>query len=311
MLLELGPGDGETLSRIDEWLRLSDCAKLRVRGLNNSRLTVTEIRYDRANYGSSDPVIHQDAFVAGLQLRPQAFHELTYDGKSIPVYGGRPGDTLFADLRAVDRVVTNVPFHSLQFFFSRAFVDAVADDLEVPRIKDVAITPGESVRDAVIARVGRKVRPALDAPHEVNELFASHCMLALGIYICATYVDMRTPTHVAGGLSAWQERAAKDMIEAHLDGSIALDELATLCRLSASRFAHAFKASIGIAPHRWLLRRRIERAKSLLKDSGEHLADIALSCGFADQSHFTRVFKRSGARAPAPGARRSSSFFAG
>ena len=69
-------------------------------------------------------------------------------------------------------------------------------------------------------------------------------------------------------------------------------ELAALCRLSASRFAHAFKASIGVAPHRWLLQRRIERAKSLLKDSGEPLADIALRCGFADQSHFTRVFKR-------------------
>ena len=101
-------GDGEAGSRIDEWLRLPDAAKLRVRGIRNSRLAVTEIRYDHPNYGSSDPVIHQDAFVAGLQLKPQAFHELTYDGKSIPVYGGKPLDTLFADLRAVDRVVTEI-----------------------------------------------------------------------------------------------------------------------------------------------------------------------------------------------------------
>ena len=66
--------------------------------------------------------------MAGLQLKPQAFHELTYDGRAIPVYGGRPGDTLFCDLKAVDRVVTNVPFHSLQFFFSRALLDALTDD---------------------------------------------------------------------------------------------------------------------------------------------------------------------------------------
>jgi AraC family transcriptional regulator len=287
-----GQNDGDP-SRIDEWLRLPDCAKLRVRGLDNSRLMVTEIRYDHHNYGSSDPVIHQDAFVAGLQLRPQAFHELSYDGQSIPVYGGRPGDTLFADLRAVDRVVTDVPFHSLQFFFSRAFVNAVADDLEVPRIKEVAITPGESVRDGVITRVGRKVQTALDSPHEMNELFASHCMMALGIYVCATYGNMRAGKHVAGGLSAWQERVAKDMIEAHLDGSIALDQLAATCKLSASRFAHAFRASAGVAPHRWLLKRRVERAKTLLKHSAETLTNVALSCGFADQSHFTRVFKQS------------------
>jgi hypothetical protein len=83
--------DCESASRIDEWLRLPDAAKLRVRGINNSRLAVTEIRYDHPNYGSSDPVIHQDAFVAGLQLKPQAFHELAYDGRTIPSTAGGPG----------------------------------------------------------------------------------------------------------------------------------------------------------------------------------------------------------------------------
>ena len=290
--------ENESSSRIDEWLRLPDAAKLRVRGINNSRLAVTEIRYDHPNYGSSDPVIHQDAFVAGLQLKPQAFHELTYDGRSIPVYGGRPGDTLFADLKAVERVVTNVPFHSLQFFFSRAFIDELADDLGVPRIKDIPIIPGEPVRDPVIAHVGTKVRPALAAPQEVNELFASHCMRALGTYVCATYGGLNTRKRVAGGLSAWQERTAKDMIEAHLDGRIALEDLAAMCGLSASRFAHAFKSSVRVAPYQWLLQRRIERSKTLLQHSAHGLADIAQSCGFADQSHFTRVFKRAVGASP-------------
>ncbi len=275
-----------------------------MRGIKNSRLAVTEIRYDRPNYGSSDPVIHQDAFVAGLQLKPQAFHELTYDGKSIPVYGGKPLDTLFADLRAVDRVVTDVPFHSLQFFFSRAFVDDLADDLEAPRVGDIPITPGAPVRDAVIARIGTNLRPALVMPQEVNELFASHCMRALGIYVCATYCGLRASKRLAGGLNVWQERVAKEMIEAHLDGGIALERLASVCGLSVSRFAHAFKTATGVAPYQWLLQRRIERTKALLKHSAESLADIAQSCGFADQSHFNRVFKR--AVGASPGAWRQS-----
>jgi len=290
---DLAPRDSEPQSRIDEWLRLPDAAKLCVRGLNNSRLTVTEIRYDRPNYGMSDPVIRQDGFVVGLQLKPQAFHELTYCGKSIPVYGGHPGETLFRDLRAVDSVYTDVPFHSLQFFFSRAFVDELADDLGSPHIDGIHFPPGVPVRDAVIARVGQRVRPSFDTPSEMNEFFASHCMLALGAYVCATYGDLQTPKRVTGGLSTWQERAAKDMIEGHLEGGIALEDLAALCGLSASRFAHAFKSSTGIAPYRWLQQRRIERAKELLRRSADTLASTALGCGFADQSHFTRVFRQS------------------
>jgi len=141
-------------------------------------------------------------------------------------------------------------------------------------------------------------------PHEVNELFASHCMRALGIYVCATYCGLRTPKSLTGGLSAWQARVATEMIEAHLDGGIALEQLAQACGLSVSRFAHAFKTTIGMAPYQWLLQRRIERTKALLKQSAGSLVDIAQSCGVADQSHFTRVFKR--AVGESPGAWRQS-----
>jgi AraC-like DNA-binding protein len=49
---------------------------------------------------------------------------------------------------------------------------------------------------------------------------------------------------------------------------------------------------MGIAPHNWLLTRRIEVAKEQLRSSQLSLSDVALACGFADQSHFTRVFTR-------------------
>ena len=56
-------------------------------------------------------------------------------------------------------------------------------------------------------------------------------------------------------------------------------------------FSKAFKETLGIAPHQWLIRRRIEVAKALLKSPSLSLARVALECGFADQSHFQRVFK--------------------
>jgi len=278
-------------SGFEKWFRMPDAAQLSVKGINKSSLAVTEIRYDRPDYGMTDPVIRQDGFTIGLQLRPYDFHELWYDGKAIPVHGVRPGDTLLFDLRTVQAARLTVPFHSLQFFLSRGLLNELADDLGSPRIDEIHCRKATPVTDPVIARLGTAVRPALMAPDQANDLFASHLMLALSIYVCATYGDLRTPRDLPGGLSAWQERAAKELIEAHIDGSLALARVAAVCGLSTSHFAHAFKASIGVAPHRWLLQRRVERAKALLAGR-ESLTDIALACGFADQSHLTRVFRR-------------------
>jgi AraC-like DNA-binding protein len=95
-----------------------------------------------------------------------------------------------------------------------------------------------------------------------------------------------------GGLAPWQERRAKGLLDANLDGEIRLADVARACGLSFGYFAHAFKRSTGLAPHRWLLQRRVERAKDLLQRSDLPLAEIALTCGFADQSHLGRVFGR-------------------
>ena len=68
--------------------------------------------------------------------------------------------------------------------------------------------------------------------------------------------------------------------------------LARVCGLSTKHFSCAFRQSTGLPPHQGLLQRRVEKAKQLLRDSRSPLADVAADCGFADQSHFTRVFTR-------------------
>jgi AraC family transcriptional regulator len=80
------------------------------------------------------------------------------------------------------------------------------------------------------------------------------------------------------------------MMRSHLDEAVPLAELARACKLSPSHFARAFRQTTGQPPHRWLMEQRIEKAKQLLVDTPLSLAQIAQRCGFADQSHFTRVF---------------------
>lgn len=95
-----------------------------------------------------------------------------------------------------------------------------------------------------------------------------------------------------GGLATWQERRAIAFMDERLDQSFPVSDVADACGLSVNHFSRAFRRSTGKPPHRWLLDRRIERARTLLRDTALSLADIALACGFAEQSHFTRVFTR-------------------
>jgi AraC family transcriptional regulator len=80
------------------------------------------------------------------------------------------------------------------------------------------------------------------------------------------------------------------MLLSHFDEPISLSEPARACNLSLGHFARAFRQTTGQPPRRGLMEQRIEKAKQLLVDSALSLAQIAETCGFADQSHFTRVF---------------------
>lgn len=80
------------------------------------------------------------------------------------------------------------------------------------------------------------------------------------------------------------------MMAARLASNLKIAQIADECRLSRSHFARAFRRSMGVAPQRYLTQLRIDEAKKLLTKGNLPLSDIALVCGFGDQSHFTRVF---------------------
>ena len=99
------------------------------------------------------------------------------------------------------------------------------------------------------------------------------------------------PQLFRGGLPPGVRRRVHEFIEAHLEKSIALRELAGIARLSSSHFARAFRQSAGVSPHDYLMQRRVARAQDLLGSTDLPLSEIAIACGFADQSHFSRRFK--------------------
>ncbi|MGO7090836.1 helix-turn-helix domain-containing protein, partial [Rhizobium leguminosarum] len=94
----------------------------------------------------------------------------------------------------------------------------------------------------------------------------------------------------SGSLSRTHEDLAKSLLLENLDGNVSISEVAQMCNLSRGYFIRAFRETTGMTPYQWVLRERIDRARDLLRTSKTPLAEVAIACGFADQSHFTRVF---------------------
>ena len=93
-------------------------------------------------------------------------------------------------------------------------------------------------------------------------------------------------------LAPWQAKKALAHIDDHLASPIRIGDLAGLARLSKSYFSRAFKTTFGRSPQRFIVDRRVEQAQHLMLTSDEPLCGVALTCGFSDQAHFSRVFRR-------------------
>jgi AraC family transcriptional regulator len=107
------------------------------------------------------------------------------------------------------------------------------------------------------------------------------------------HYPMAAPAPAASqSLSGYQLEQAIAYIHDHLNQAINLAHLAKFVGISQFYFCRLFKRSMQITPYQYILQRRIERAKQLLQERQFPISDIALQCGFANQSHFTRQFKR-------------------
>jgi AraC-like DNA-binding protein len=278
---------------------LPDAPVLVARTLRKAQLAVTRLRCDVHHYGMTAPLAREDAFLVGLACRDCPDREMWEDGKPCVRRPLAAGDTLIYDLKRNPIACLRSPFEPLFFYVPRAALNAVADDAGAPRVGDLHYRPGVPIADRVIRALGNCLLPGLEEPEQVNAVFAEHLMYALCAHIARVYGNMRTPRFpVRGGLAPWQERRAKEMLGSNLEGSTSLAAVAGECGLSLSHFTRAFRQSTGLPPHRWLLHLRIEKAKDLLRDSAMSLAEIALASGFANQSHFTRVFSASVGRSP-------------
>lgn len=262
------------------------------RSLKTVELAVTQLKCDTSDHGMTIPLPREEAYVVELQIC-RSDREFWVDGRALGKRTLADGVATFYDLRRNPACYMLSPFHSLAFYLPRKAFDEIADETGARHIEDLSYEPGTGVDDPILRNLGLSLLGAFERPEQVSRIFIDYAALGFCAHIAHTYGGMRAKAPLArGGLAPWQERRAKEILSSDLARNIELKALARECGLSVSHFSRAFRHSTGAAPHRWLLEYRVDTAKPLLRDRELALSAVALACGFADQSHFTRTFTR-------------------
>ncbi len=248
----------------------------------------------------------EDAISFQVAVAPTPPADIWIGGKRRRLAAASPGDTFAFDLTTNPIAQTMPPYDFVRFYLSLATLDQLAHE-RGSRCAGGLRVSALGVRDPVMQGLVLSLLPTFEDPGAGSALFLDAIGLAFHAHILHRYCAALGGERSTGaGLAPWQFRRACAFIEAHLDGDPSISELAGECRLSASHFARAFRQTTGLPPHRWLMTRRIARAKELLLQGNLELAQIALACGFVDQSHLTRAFGQSEGLSPAKWRRLSS-----
>jgi len=186
------------------------------------------------------------------------------------------------------------PLDCVQFHFPRSRLDDQLHPAEGERSSLLDDAPARlSVCDPILKHLALASLPLLESKEGCRTQHGEQVMDAVVTHIARVYSHLRSrSTFERDRLAPWQIRKIVAYASAKIDERVTVKELASECALSSSHFSYLFKSTTGSTPHQWLLSRRIDLAKGLLRNTDESLASIASASGFSDQSHFTRVFSR-------------------
>lgn len=248
----------------------------------------------------SVPVPAMASHLICVALTPTRRHSLWLDGRDAGNGAAPTGSTRVVPAGATGRVEIDASnrgdgeFEFVHFYISP---DTFASSTLALDVRSAAaaslVRPSAGAVDPFMAALGRALADTIgSATTPLDRLLADQIALTAVVHVARRYAALELPPVTSGGLQRRQIRKVLERIEDDLDAPLSLAVLASDAGLSERHFCTTFGRSVGMSPHRYLLHRRIERAKSLLSSSDTSILEVALECGFSGAARFAATFKR-------------------
>src|SRR5271165_2131674 len=155
----------------------------------------------------------------------------------------------------------------------------------------IGLEPRSGLHDPLVSQIALTIANEMEGGF-LDRILVDALNTALAARIVRKFVDPSKITLAPlNGLSRERLKRVRDYIEAHLDDQLTLTEIAGVACLSPYHFSRSFKQAMGVGPQRYVMLRRLERAKTLMRRTNQPLALIAQEVGFTDQSHLTAIFR--------------------
>lgn len=204
----------------------------------------------------------------------------------------QPGDINILSAGSWASCTWDRPLSFISLNIPSAVVEQVATQTDYTFSKTVDLIPTFHAHDAKLLQISQWLLDEVQTRNASGQLYLDSLVNLLTVHLLRTYTTQSQTPQSPQRLTPQQIRQAIDYLHAHLAQDISLDQLAQTVNLSSSHLRRLFKQATGLAPHQYLLKLRVNRAKELLLTGSFSVGEVALQVGFADQSHLHRHFKR-------------------
>jgi AraC family transcriptional regulator len=226
-----------------------------------------------------------------IRITPGLTQESRLDGRLYHRIQEDSGETLIVPAGVSNATVWTGEAEFLRLTISPQFLsEIVHESIDPDRIE---LIPQFAAFDPLIHQIGLSLKADLEAGCPTGRLFGESAATMLAARLLQQH-SARTPKLASdeNGLSSYTLRQVLDYIRSNLSQDLSIADLAQVAGMSPYYFLRLFKQSMHFTPRQYIIQMRIDRAKELLRSRELSIADIALQCGFSNQSHFTNVFRQ-------------------
>jgi AraC family transcriptional regulator len=244
----------------------------------------------------------------GIHFSPPVTADYYCDGKHL--HGvQKPGDIYIIPAGVGGSWEDDADCRTLQLSLHPSLFLQVAAELG-RKASESELLPRFQVRDTRIEALGWAVKAALEDDNPSDSIYIDFLARALAVRLIETASDHPAPpeSHRMPVLSARRLRILTEFIESNLDQSLHLADLARIAGLSITLLKTLFRNSTGISVHQYIIRRRVECARSLLATTDMPISEVAAAAGFSHQSHMASTIRRLIGQTPGEIVRQASDF---